>query len=475
MSMLRYRRLHLFLGLLLLLVAIVPAQAQPRVQSAQFKLFLPMMISPPAASPFGFDVRSHASDAALQYAKEARAKWARAGNVFWADVEPVRGGGYRWEVLAEVDQNIRRLQEAGIEPTLVIMRSPSWAQKLPGRLCSPPKPEFVPDFVRFTQALAARYATRVNYWEIWNEPDVAASDTSDDTGMGCWLDASSPPYFGGGYYGAVVKQVAPAIKAANPRAKVIAGALLYDWPDDSKPRAFLNGLLASGAGPAFDALSFHAYGEWGAGDLLINKTARIRQVLNSYGMPNKALIATEIAATCGSTNITSCPPNFEAWKQRQANYAARIYAEAIALNLAGAFWYTLVNQSPGFNYSQLIDDHNGRLAPRDSYYAFLNSAKLLGGARYIGPPLQEPPPDQIDKVQALPFRKGSSTLYVLWVPRIDFPEPYNLAVPAGARAECTDHLDQNPPAIYDCSDTNRDGMIPRAVNGLPQYVEVFDR
>ena len=78
-------------------------------------------------------------------------------------------------------------------------------------------------------------------------------------------------------------------------------------------------------------------------------------------------------------------------------------------------------------------------------------------------------------LQALPFRKSSSKLYVLWVPQIDFPEPYNLAVPVGARAECTDHLDQNPPAIYDCSDINRDGMIPRAVNGLPQYVEVFDQ
>jgi hypothetical protein len=471
--MLQYRCLQLLLLLPLLLAAAVPAQARLRAQSAQFKVYLPMMAIPPAASPFGFDVRSYASDEALQYAKEARAKWARAGNVFWADVEPVRGGGYHWEALAEVDENIRRLQDAGIEPTLVIARSPAWAQNIAGRLCSPPRPEFVPDYVAFARALAARYAGRVNYWEIWNEPDVAPSETTDDTGMGCWL-TSTPPYLGGGYYGEVVKQVAPAIKAANPKAKVIAGALLYDWPDDSKPRAFLDGLLASGAGPSFDALSFHAYGEWGAGDLLINKTARIRQLLNSYGMPNKALIATEIAATCGSTNITSCPPNFEAWKQRQANYAARIYAEAIALNLSGAFWYTLVSQSPGFNYSQLIDEQNGALAPRDSYYAFLNSGRLLRGARYIGPPVQEPPPEQIDKVQLLPFRKATSTLYVLWVPRIDFPAPYNLDVPVGARAECTDHLDQNPPAIYDCSDTNRDGMIPRAVNGLPQYVEVFD-
>jgi hypothetical protein len=474
MSMLRYRRLQLLLVLPLLLIAIVPAQAGTRAQSSQYRLFLPLTIVPPQASPFGFDVPYSASDIALQYAEDARPKWARAGDVHWADIEPVRGAGYRWEVMAAIEANVQRLRDTGIEPTLIIYRTPTWAQRVPGRLCSPPKPEYIADFVRFAHALASRYSSTVNYWEIWNEPDVAPNETTDSTGMGCWADPSLP-YYGGSYYGEVVKQVAPAIKAANPNAKVIAGALLYDWPDDTKPRAFLNGLLASGAGTTFDALSFHAYGEWGAGDLLINKTARIRQVLNSYGMPNKALIATEIAATCGSTNITSCPPNFEAWKQRQANYAARIYAEAIALNLAGAFWYTLVNQSPGFNYSQLIDDHNGTLAPRESYYAFLNSAKLLRGARYIGPPVQEPPPDQIDKVQVLTFRKATSILYVLWVPRIDFPEPYNLPVPAGARATCTDHLDENPPAIYDCSDINKDGTIPRAVNGLPQYVEVFDQ
>jgi hypothetical protein len=478
MNMFRYRhrRLQLLFALSLLFVTILPAQAGPRAQATQFKLFLPLITIPAAASPFGFDVHYTVSDAVLQYidVSSAKAKWARAGDVRWSDIEPVRGGGYHWEAMAGVDANIQRLRAAQIEPTLIIQRSPAWAQRVPGRLCSPPKPEYIADFARFTHALAARYSSTVNYWEIWNEPDVAPNETSDGTGMGCWLDPSLPDY-GGAYYGEVVKQVAPAIKAANPNAKVIAGALLYAWPDDSKPRAFLNGILASGAGPVFDMLSFHAYGEWGAGDLLINKTARIRQILSSYGMPNKPLIATEIAATCGSTNVTSCPPNFEAWKQRQANYAARIYAEAIALNLAGAFWYTLVSQSPGFNYSQLIDDQNGTLAPRESYYAFLNSAKLLRGARYVGSPVKEPPPDQIDKVQALPFRKATSTLYVLWVPQIDFPEPYNLAVPVGARAECTDHLDQNPPAIYACSDSNRDGMIPRAVNGLPQYVEVFDQ
>ncbi len=481
--MLLYRRLQLLLALSLLLIASIPAQAGPRAQSAQFKLFLPMMITPSSASPFGFDVRSNASDTAIEFAKQARAKWARAGNVFWSDVEPVRGGGYHWDVLSELDENIRRLQAAGIEPTLVLLRSPAWAQSVPGRLCSPPKPEYVADFVRFAQALAARYATRVNYWEIWNEPDVAPSNTTDDTGMGCWLTANAP-YYGGGFYGEVVKQVAPAIKAANPNAKVIAGALLYDWPDDTKPHGFLNGLLAAGAGPLFDALSFHAYGEWGAGDLLINKTARIREILNSYGMPNKPLIATEIAATCGSTNIVSCPPNFDTWKQHQANYAARIYAEAIALNLSGAFWYTLVSPSPGFNYSQLIDDQSGTLAPRESYYAFLNSANLLRGARYVGPPVTDVPFDQLHEVQVLKFRKprsdygehGPSTIYVLWVQQVeDLGRAYQITVPPGATVVCHTRLFLETMDHFICADSNtKDDYIWLGISGFPTYVEVLD-
>ena len=94
----------------------------------------------------------------LQYVdvSAAKAKWARAGDVRWSDIEPVRGGGYHWEGLAGVDANIQRLRAAQIEPTLIIQRSPRWAQRVPGRLCSPPKPEYIADFARFTQALAAR-------------------------------------------------------------------------------------------------------------------------------------------------------------------------------------------------------------------------------------------------------------------------------------------------------------------------------
>lgn len=466
------RRQRLILLLLLLLI-ISPAQSAPRssagATSAGLRLFVPLIARPIAASPFGFDLRANVGNAVLPYVQAAQPRWVRAGDVLWSQIEPVRGAGYQWGAMAQVEANIRRLREMGIEPTLVVQQSPGWAQRTPGRLCSPPRPAYVADFARFMGALVARYRSgslAVNYWEVWNEPDVFPSQVRDSDGFGCWADPALPAY-GGAYYGEVVKAVAPAVRRANPSANLLAGALIYSWPDDTVSQAFLRGMLDAGAGGSFDALSFHAYGEWGAGDQLIAKTARIRDVLAAYGLAGKPLFATEIAATC--TSNTSCPSNF---LLDQANYAARIYAEAIALDLQGALWYTLTLDNPGFRYSHLIDTVNGSLVPRQAYYAFRNSAPLLAGARYVGPQLREPPRDQIDQVQVLTFEKASSSLYVLWVPQIDFPKIYNLRVPAGAKATCTDHLSDDAPAIYDCSDTNRDGMIPRAVNELPSYVEV---
>jgi hypothetical protein len=168
---------------------------------------------------------------------------------------------------------------------------------------------------------------------------------------------------------------------------------------------------------------------------------------------------------------TTCPADFG---RRQANYAARIYAETIALDLAGALWFTLVAAGPQFTANaQLIDDNNGDLVPRPSFYAFRNSARLLAGARYIGPPISEPPPDQLGQVQVLTFKKGNNTLYVLWVPLTDYPKFYDLPVPPGATAVCTEQLSSETPKNYYCSDFNGDGLISRGVNELPQYVEII--
>ena len=467
---------------LALLLSTIPAAAQeaPPVSpispsGASTTISLPIVMGPPAPpNPFGFDLRSYTGADVMPYVADVRPKWSRAGDLLWAYVEPVRGGGYRWETMAELDANIQRLRQTGVEPMVVIQWSPPWAQSISGELCSPPRPEYVADFARFVAAAAARYssgALQVDYWEIWNEPDYRADQVGAIDGTGCWASTTAP-YYGGDYYGQVLRQVYPAIKGANPRATVMAGAFTHFWPDDTVTVGFLRGMLDAGAADSFDTLTFHAYGEWGAGDRLLFKASSLRRTLQSYGI-SKPLIATEIAATCvdqkGAPNNVACPTNF---MQKQANYAARIYAMAIALDLQGALWFTLASARPGFLESHLIDSTAGGLVPRPAYYSFRNSALLLQGARYIGGPVAEPAADQRGSVQVLTFQRGRSTLYVLWVPETSFPKSYNLPVPPGVTAICTDQLNLATPATYYCSDANNDGYIPRGVNELPQYVEI---
>ncbi len=454
----------------------LPTRATPLADetpsAASSSIFLPLVSSAPLpANPFGFNLGRRWTSELIPYADAAQPSFSRAGDLLWGKIEEQRGT-YNWDdpSIQLLEANIRALRAAGIEPMVIIQWTPPWAQSIPDTLCSPPRPEHYADFARFAAAAAARYSTgdlQVRYWEIWNEPDFNKDQVRPLDGTGCWANKTAP-YYGGDAYGRAISVVGPAIKRASPDATVVAGAFAHFWPDDTVTTGFLRGMIAAGALPAFDTLSFHAYGEYGAGDRLIFKSNSLRRVLAEAGAPKKPLMATEIASTCYDDG--SCPPNF---LQHQANYAARIYAEALALHLQGAMWYTLADSGVGFLRSHLIDVKDGTLTPRPAYHSFVNSSRLLQGAHYDGPPIVEPPPDQAGVVQVLVFRKPQSTLYVVWVPKTSFPVRYDLPVPIGAAAICTDQLNTPGGQSYDCSDANRDGFVPRAVNELPQYIEVL--
>ena len=89
--------------------------------------------------------------------------------------------------------------------------------------------------------------------------------------------------------------------------------------------------------------------------------------------------------------------------QMQANYAARIYALAIAMNMRGILWYTLLEQGRGFQNSHLADLSSSGVTPRPAFYAYRNAALLLRDAVYTGPPLTDVRFDQDGMVQTLRF------------------------------------------------------------------------
>src|SRR5690242_7496394 len=106
--------LPLLIAVLLVLVALpTPARTQPA--SGQYQAFLPLVLASPPDNPFGFDVRANIDDTVMEYVQmnPTPPKWTRAGDVLWSDVEPVRGEGYHWEALAQVEANVARIRAAG--------------------------------------------------------------------------------------------------------------------------------------------------------------------------------------------------------------------------------------------------------------------------------------------------------------------------------------------------------------------------
>jgi hypothetical protein len=181
-------------------------------------------------------------------------------DVLWSQVAPARptraadpaDPAYTW---ARVDATFTGLAARGITPIVSVFSPPTWAtggRRVAGEIINPHEPDAAA-FGAFMRALATRYSGRyvpagaaaplpaVVHFEIWNEPNLARTFR---------------PRRGGALAGylRLVRAATPAVRAANRRAVVIAGAA---GPAGSA-RPWLHGLVRA-RGVTFDAISQHIY------------------------------------------------------------------------------------------------------------------------------------------------------------------------------------------------------------------------
>lgn len=103
-------------------------------------------------------------------------------------------------------------------------------------------------FTDFMGVLATRYGPTVSAYEIWNEPNYYQ-----------FFNPISPEA-----YTELLKSVYPVLKALDPTATVVAGAVgaTQTFPGlTMSPVEFVQRMLAAGASDFFDALSVHPYGD----------------------------------------------------------------------------------------------------------------------------------------------------------------------------------------------------------------------
>lgn len=417
-----------------------PASATPlptptRVPPNTRLLRLPLMIleSSPRQSVFGIEVHPYHARAVADEIEAAKLSWTRMNAIDWAQVEPVEGAR-QWGALASLESSLAELGRRGATPILLVKHAPSWAQRVPGSACGPIREDKLQAFASFMEDLARRYARppyNVEYWELWNEPDVAVGLVPGNSVFGCWGDPNDY-FFGGGYFGQMISVVAPAIRRGNPSAKVVLGGLLLDCDPENPPPGrdcrearFLEGVLIGGAGPHLDMIGYHAYSYWNGaredwdlnnpawrhrGGATFGKLHFIRSVLARYGVAGMPVILNETAFACHPS--THCPE--DSLQHHQAIFAVRLYTRIWANQVGGAVWYTL--NGPGWRQSGLLDGADGA---RPAYTSLHFMSNLLSGATYTGEV-------QDGQLEGHRFRKGASTIHVLWSNNGDDGQNYSL-------------------------------------------------
>lgn len=338
--------------------------------------YLPMLMkSFPVSNIFGAQLDTITPGNGLNQMVLANSAWTRR-DFLWRLVEPIEGQR-NWDAVKYYEDELITAKQNGINVVVIISETPGWA-RLISSCGGKVKPEKLAAFASFVHDLVVRYNNppfNVNYFEMWNEPDV-------DGFLGCWGDVTDRSYYGGKQYGDMLKVVYPAAKAVNPGAQILVGGLLLDCDPalgtkDCTPANYLKGILESGAQNSFDGIAFHS-GDYYAGELgkyynpnfaaawnttgpvSAAKAKYLRGILSHYNVTDKYLLNSESGIKCGSPNCADPAYRFE---ETKAYYIVQDGATALAGNYRANIWYSVY----GDRYSGLLDSNN---QPLPSYYAF---------------------------------------------------------------------------------------------------------
>lgn len=177
--------------------------------------------------------------------EEAGFHWVRQP-VRWDEIEPEQGA-FAW---AQYDRIVDAVAErSGLALVAVIDGTPHWARHplAPDHPFAPP--ESAGDFAVFAGTVAARYSATIDFYQVWDEPNLKSH----------WGGLDPRP----AHYVAMLRGAYDAIHDADPQAQVIAAALaptVETGPDNLSDVLYLRAMYEQGGQGAFDAAAGKPYG-----------------------------------------------------------------------------------------------------------------------------------------------------------------------------------------------------------------------
>ena len=204
----------------------------------------------------------------------------------WDEIEPARDE-FHWE---KWDAIVAKATAHHKEIIAVLNYSPVWARGTGVQLNAPrgrtAPPQNPANFAAFASAFAARYADRIDIYQIWDEPNLLLG----------WGD--QPP--SAAEYAALLQAAYTAIHAADPHATVMAAALaptVETGLDNISDLLYLQQLYDLSASQSFDAAAGKPYGLYTGPDdrradraiLNFSRFTLLRQVMEKNGDGHKLL------------------------------------------------------------------------------------------------------------------------------------------------------------------------------------------
>lgn len=174
----------------------------------------PKAASAPASSSsagfFGYGIQAHFINqdhgSIINAIKGLGFNWTKQ-QIRWEFREPSKGQ-IQW---GEMDRLVESCNAAGINLLFSVVTAPEWARPAGTDLSVSGPPANPQDYADFVGALAARYKGRVKAYEIWNEQNL-------------WYEWGNEPLDAARYV-QLLKAAYQAIKAQDPNAIVVSGAL----------------------------------------------------------------------------------------------------------------------------------------------------------------------------------------------------------------------------------------------------------
>jgi O-antigen ligase len=233
-------------GLIAVVLAAVMVNSQRRIALRGIPEGFPQPIAYPDLPRWGVNVAlEQYDDVALQQNLEkiraVNFAWVRQ-TFPWAKIEPERGK-FEW---ATWDRIVNALGETKL--IAVLDTSPAWSQPHPPT-AQPKDPPLNPaDFAHFAAEFARRYGDRVDYYQIWDEPNLGDRWNGE-------VDAAA--------YAEMLRQAREAILAIDPHAVILLAGLAPTTENSRKNTSdwlYLRQLYEAGAGKYFDIASGKPYG-----------------------------------------------------------------------------------------------------------------------------------------------------------------------------------------------------------------------